>query len=233
MSTESGGPYAAPRGPRRRREAGDGLYVVGLTGGLGAGKSSVAQALVRAGARLVDADRLGHQVLEDPRVKAELVRAFGPDVIAEDGHVRRDALGRLAFADPENLSRLNAISHPRLLALVRSALEGFSTAGLQGLVILEAALLVEWDLGAWCDEVVVVTAPEAERARRARLALGLSESEIEERLARQLPEEERVRYADRVLVNDGTPEALLERATALAASLRAAWLARERAESDS
>ncbi|HKA25371.1 MAG TPA: dephospho-CoA kinase [Candidatus Eisenbacteria bacterium] len=228
MSTEGRAPYAAPGGPRRRREGHDGLYVVGLTGGLGAGKSSVAQALVQGGARLVDADRLGHQVLEDPRVRSEIAESFGRDVLGPDGRVKKDELGRRAFADPESLQRLNAISHPRLLTLLRSALLGFAAAGVHGLVVLEAALLVEWDLGAWCDEVVVVTAPRAERARRAAAARGLSPEEVEARLDSQLPEEVRVRYADRVLVNDGSREALAERVQGLADSLRAAWLARER-----
>jgi|SRR5262245_7687095 len=229
MSTERGPAYEGPRGPRRRREARDGLYVVGLTGGLGAGKTSVARALVQAGARLVDADALGRQVLEDKEVRAELARAFGADVLDDTGHVRRDVLGPRAFADRESLRRLNAISHPRLLGLLRLALDDLHTRGERGLVVLEAALLVEWDLGAWCDEVVAVTAPRAERARRAQASLGLPASEVEKRLALQLPEEERVRYADRVLVNDGTPQALSGRAAALAEELRAAWLARERA----
>ncbi|HEV8479904.1 MAG TPA: dephospho-CoA kinase [Candidatus Eisenbacteria bacterium] len=229
MSTDPATPYRAPEGPRRRRDGRDGLYVVGLTGGLGAGKSSVAKILVESGARLVDADRLGHQVLEDPRVRSELAQAFGPEVLGPEGRVRKDELGRRAFADAPSLARLNAISHPRLLTLLRSALMGFAAAGVRGLVVLEAALLVEWDLGAWCDEVVVVTAPRELRAERARAQRGLSAGEVEERLLRQLPEEIRVRYADRVLVNDGSPAGLAQAARELADSLRAAWQSRERA----
>src|SRR5262249_10534522 len=195
MSTEGATPYAAPGGPRRRRDGADGLYIVGLTGGLGAGKTSVAKALVQAGARLVDADRLGHQVLEDPRVRQELAEAFGKDVLGPDGRVKKDELGRRAFASAESLRRLNAISHPRLLTLLRAALQGFAAAGVHGLVVLEAALLVEWDLGAWCDEVVAVTAPRATRAARAAAARGLTAEEVEARLASQLPEEVRAAYA--------------------------------------
>jgi len=229
MSTDAQTPYRAPEGPRRRRGGRDGLYVVGLTGGLGAGKTSVAKILVECGARLVDADRLGHQVLEDPRVRGELAEAFGPEVFGPDGRVRKDELGRRAFADAASLARLNAISHPRLLTLLRSALSGFAAAGVQGLVVLEAALLVEWDLGSWCDEVVVVTAPAEVRRQRVQQARGLSATEVEERLARQLPEDIRVGYADRVLVNDGSPEALATSARELADSLRAAWQSRARA----
>jgi dephospho-CoA kinase len=229
MSTEGATPYAAPGGPRHRRDGHDGLYIVGLTGGLGAGKTSVARALAQGGARLVDADRLGHQVLEDPRVRSELAEAFGKDVLGPDGKVQKDELGRRAFANAASLARLNAISHPRLLTLLRAALQGFAAAGVRGLVVLEAALLVEWDLGSWCDEVVVVTAPRALRAARAHESRGLSAEEVEARLSAQLPEEIRVGYADRVLVNDGSLEVLAERVQTLADSLRAAWLARERA----
>lgn len=231
MSTEGAGPYAAPAGPRRRRDGHDGLYVVGLTGGLGAGKTSVARVLVEGGARLVDADRLGHQVLEDPRVRAELAGAFGREVLGPDGRVRKDELGRRAFASAESLRRLNAISHPRLLTLLRAALQGFAAAGVRGLVVLEAALLVEWDLGAWCDEVVVVTAPREVRAARAGASRNLSAEEVEARLSAQLPEEIRVGYADRVLVNDGSPEILAERVRDLGDALRATWRERERPSS--
>ena len=218
MSTEAT-PYAAPRGPRRRRAARDGLVVVGLTGGLGAGKSTVARALAAAGARVVDADRMGHAVLEEAGVRRELAAAFGADVLGADGGVRRDELGRRAFATPEALARLNAVVHPRLLSRLRDEIESLAAEGYRGLVVLDAALLVEWDLGAWCDVVVAVTAPLEARRRRAQTALGLSDADVEARLARQLPEEERVRYADRVLVNDGSEEDLAERAAALAAEL--------------
>jgi len=218
MSTEAT-PYAAPRGPRRRRAARDGLVVVGLTGGLGAGKSTVARALAAAGARVVDADRMGHAVLEEAGVRRELAAAFGADVLGADGGVRRDELGRRAFATPEALARLNAVVHPRLLSRLRDEIESLAAEGYRGLVVLDAALLVEWDLGAWCDVVVAVTAPLEARRRRAQTALGLSDADVEARLARQLPEEERVRYADRVLVNDGSVEDLAERAAALAAEL--------------
>jgi len=218
MSTEAT-PYAAPRGPRRRRATRDGLVVVGLTGGFGAGKSTVARALAAAGARVVDADRMGHAVLEEAGVRRELAAAFGADVLGADGGVRRDELGRRAFATPEALARLNAVVHPRLLSRLRDEIESLAAEGYRGLVVLDAALLVEWDLGAWCDVVVAVTAPLEARRRRAQTALGLSDADVEARLARQLPEEERVRYADRVLVNDGSEEDLAERAAALAAEL--------------
>jgi dephospho-CoA kinase len=189
----------------------------------------VAKILVESGARLVDADRLGHQVLEDPRVRSELAQAFGPQVLGPEGRVRKDELGRRAFADAPSLARLNAISHPRLLTLLRSALMGFAAAGVRGLVVLEAALLVEWDLGAWCDEVVVVTAPRELRAERARAQRGLSAGEGGGAAAAPATR----RHSECVMLTASWSTTALpmlaQAARELADSLRAAWQSRERA----
>jgi dephospho-CoA kinase len=141
--------------------------------------------------------------------------------------VDRRALGAIVFADPDARARLNAISHPRLLALAQEALRKAGEDGFRGLVVFEAALLVEWDVGDWCDEVVVVRAPETARRARAARALGVSEEEAARRIAAQLPDEVRVRYADRVLDNDDTLEEWERRARELADALWAAWRARE------
>ena len=212
---------------RRRAPAADGRYVVGLTGGIASGKSTVARVLVERGARRVEADRLGHAVLEQPAVREEIRSAFGDAVFDASGAVDRRALGREVFADESARRRLNEISHPRLLAAARAALDESGRDGFRGVVVFEAALLVEWDLGPWCDEVVAVRAPLPARRARAAAALGVSEEEAARRIAAQLPDEERVRYADRVLDNDGTLEEWERRARELADALWAAWRARE------
>jgi dephospho-CoA kinase len=225
MSTE--GPYRAPaaRGARRA-PAGDGCLVVGVTGGMASGKSTVARVLAASGARLVEADRLGHAVLAEPQARAELAAAFGPGVLDAAGEVRRAELGRLAFASAAALARLNAVSHPRLLAAARRALDEVLASGFGGVVVFEAALLVEWDVGSWCDEVVAVVAPAEPRREWAAAAHGLTPEQVEARLALQLPDEERVRYADRVLANDGSLAELERRARELAEALWAGWRAR-------
>jgi dephospho-CoA kinase len=237
MSTEgtprdpAAGPYRSPgRRGGRRGPAADGCYVVGLTGGLASGKSTVARVLEASGARLIAADRLGHEVLEEPEARAALAAAFGPTVLDAAGRVRRGELGRLAFASPAALARLNAVSHPRLLAAARQALDVALADGRRGVVVFEAALLVEWDLGGWCDEVVAVVAPLARRCEWAARAHGLTPAQVEARCALQLPDAERVRYADRALANDGTPADLERRAGELAEALWAAWRARHAPE---
>lgn len=212
--------------PRRRRSAGDRLFVVGVTGGLGAGKTTFVGCCVERGAVALSADAVGYEVLGETGVRDELVRAFGPDVLAADGRVDRERLGRVAFASPENLETLNAISHPRLLRRLADALEGVAASGFEGLVALEAALLVEWDLGPWCDLVVCVTAPPEARVARAAAARGWALEEAKQRIERQLPDETRVRYADRVLENRGSYEEFRRQADVLAAEL--ADLARHR-----
>ncbi len=241
MSTEGGGPggpaaerpapgapYVPPASGRRRRPpVDDGRYVVGLTGGIASGKSTVARVLAAEGARLVAADRFGHAVLEEPEVAAALVREFGPGITDAAGRIRRAELGRLAFAAPDALARLNAISHPRLIAALERELAAVADAGYRGLVVLEAALLVEWDLGRWCDEVVAVVAPIERRRAWAAAALGIAPAEVDARSALQLSDEERVHYADRVLANDGTLADLERRARELAGALVVTWQARD------
>lgn len=229
MSTErperDPGPMASPEGPpagkRRRAPAEDGLHIVGLTGGLASGKSTVARVLAQRGARLLEADRIGHEILTEPEVRDELVRVFGASILDHQGEVDRAALGRVVFADRDALGRLNAISHPRLLARLRRQLNDLSASGAGGAVVIDAALLVEWDLGSWCDEVIAVVAPIERRRAWAASALGLPAAEVERRFAAQLPDAERVRYADRVLVNEGTRADLERKASLLADSLLA------------
>jgi dephospho-CoA kinase len=226
MSTRQGSPYVSPEGPRRRREpAEDGIWVIGVTGGMSSGKSTVVSLLENSGALVVSADPIGHQVLDEPEVRRRLEQVFGPEVRGEDGAVDRVRLGRLAFASRQSLERLNAISHPRLLERLAEELRGIAASGHRGLLVLEAALLVEWDLGRWCDRVIAVVASVEARISRAMRQHGLAEEEARQRLDRQLPDEVRVRYADLTLSNDGTLGDLEARAGELIDRLWAQWRA--------
>lgn len=219
-------------GPARRRRVpppGDRLFVVGVTGGLGAGKSALVEELARSGAAVVSADAAGHAVLEEPAVREALRRAFGDGVCDAAGAVDRERLAAAAFATPEALARLNAISHPRLLERLRAELARLASEGHSGPVALEAALLVEWDLGPWCDFVVAVTAPPEARARRAAAARGIAVETARTRIARQLPDAERVRYADLALDNGGSEDAFRREAARFAEELWERW--RRRASS--
>jgi dephospho-CoA kinase len=204
----------------RRASPGDRLWVVGVTGGAASGKSTFVEILAALGpARVIDADREGHAVLRDPAVARALAREFGDDVLGEGGEVQRSVLGPRAFANPEALARLNAIVHPPLLARIAERLESLANEGFEGLAVIDAALLVEWDRGAWCDRVVAVLAPPEEQVARLVRERGTPEPVARDVVSRQLPNAAREAYADVTLWNDGPRERFDADARALAGAL--------------
>jgi dephospho-CoA kinase len=173
---------------------------VGLTGGIGSGKSEVARLLAAHGAVVIDADQLAREVVEPgtPGL-AQVVAAFGPDVLGPDGRLDRKALAARVFSDGAALARLNAIVHP--LVAERGA-ELVAEAPVDAVVVHDVPLLVENGLEDAYDLVVVVDAPE--EARLARLAArGLTEEDARARMAAQASSEERLAAADYLVVNDG------------------------------
>ena len=169
------------------------MLVVGLTGGIGAGKSTVARMLSANGAAVIDVDGLGHVVLQ-PGGKAH------DAVLDEFGTVDRRELGAIVFADSGALARLTAISHPAINAELVEVLAGVDA----DVVVLDMAILAESNLGHGVYEVVVtVEAPTELRVARA-VARGMTEIDVRRRLAAQASEAERRRRAQHVLVNDGT-----------------------------
>lgn len=179
---------------------------VGLTGGIGAGKSEVSRLLVSYGAVLIDADRIAREVVEPgtPGLAA-VVDAFGEGVLTGDGALDRPKLGSIVFADPERLATLNAIVHP--LVGARSA-ELESAAGPGDVVIHDVPLLTENGLAPLYDLVVVVDAsPETQLDRLVRLR-GMTEEEAGARMAAQATRAARREIADLVIDNDGPLDAL-------------------------
>ncbi len=209
----------------RRDHPADGLYIVGVTGGIASGKSTLVPLLLAAfPSVLVDADRLGHAVLEQPEVARALAAEFGADALDDRGRVIRGVVGARAFAGPARLEALDAITRPPLLALVESTIEAHAARGFVGLLVLDAALLVEWDKGAWCDRVVCVVADPAVRARRLGARTGLDPAAAAQRIAAQLPDAARAARADETITNEGSLDDFRARGAALAA--RVAALAR-------
>ncbi|WP_309052077.1 dephospho-CoA kinase [Streptomyces sp.] len=182
------------------------MLKVGLTGGIGAGKSEVSRLLVSYGAVLIDADRIAREVVEPgtPGLAA-VVEAFGEGILTEDGTLDRPGLGSLVFADAERLATLNAIVHP--LVRDRSAeLEAAATAG--DVVVHDVPLLTENGLAPLFDLVVVVDAsPETQLDRLVRLR-GMAEQDARARMAAQATREQRRAIADLVIDNDGPLDAL-------------------------
>ncbi|MEV7276424.1 dephospho-CoA kinase [Streptomyces sp. NPDC093111] len=182
------------------------MLKVGLTGGIGAGKSEVSRLLVSYGAVLIDADRIAREVVEPgtPGLAA-VVAEFGPEILTPEGTLDRPRLGSIVFGDPERLAALNAIVHP--LVGARSAeLESRATTG--DVVVHDVPLLTENGLAPLYDLVVVVdAAPETQLDRLLRLR-GMTGPEAEARMAAQATREQRRAVADLLIDNDGPLEAL-------------------------
>ncbi|MFE0458711.1 dephospho-CoA kinase [Kitasatospora sp. NPDC058965] len=182
---------------------------IGLTGGIGAGKSAVSELLVAHGAVLVDSDRIAREVVAPgtPGLAA-VVAEFGPGVLAADGSLDRPALGAVVFADPERLQALNAIVHP--LVRARSA-ELEAAAAPDAVVVHDVPLLAENGLAPLYDRVVVVDASEPVRLERLTRLRGMTEAEARSRMAAQATREQRLAVADLVVENNGTRAELEQR----------------------
>jgi len=184
------------------------MKVIGLTGGIGSGKSTVSQFLAELGAVILDADRVGHEALKpDTEVWREVVAAFGRQVLTPGGNIDRAKLGEIVFGKPESLSRLNQIMHPRMFDMVKAQLEGYRRQGVD-VVVLEAPLLIEAGWTSLVDEVWVTVASEAAVLRRLQERIGLSQSESLARIRSQLSSEERTKHADVIINNDGNLDEL-------------------------
>jgi dephospho-CoA kinase len=193
------------------------MKVVALTGGIGSGKSLVANYFFTLGAEVLDADQISRQVIErgTPGFD-EVVATFG-DSVLKDGEIDRRALGEIIFADPEKRKALEAIIHPKVqqaLATARKAL------GDNDILIYEIPLLVETDAAKKFDYIITVEAPLEARVDRLK-ARGLHQSEIEMRIASQASSEQRISIANTVINNDGDEEELLRKVEAIWEELNA------------
>ncbi|MFE7676828.1 dephospho-CoA kinase [Streptomyces albidoflavus] len=195
------------------------MLIVGLTGGIGAGKSEVSRLLVEHGAHLVDADRIAREVVEPgtPGLAA-VVEAFGESVLAADGSLDRPKLGEIVFADPERRAVLNGIVHP--LVGARSA-ELQSQAPEDGVVVHDVPLLTENGLAELYDLVIVVDVEPATQVGRLVRSRGMSEEEARARMAAQAGREERLAVADIVIDNEVSLDALRGRVADVWAELDA------------
>jgi len=182
------------------------MLLIGLTGGIGSGKSAVATRLAELGAIVIDADAIAREVVEPGTDGlAEVVAEFGPEVLTATGELDRPALGRLVFADPQRRQALERIIHPRVRA--RSA-EILSTAPDDAVVVNDIPLLVETGQAKNFPLVIVVLAAEDVRVARLLRDRGMSEEDARARIAAQATDEQRREVADIVIVNDGTLDEL-------------------------
>jgi len=190
------------------------MKIIGLTGGIGSGKSTIAGLLAGLGAVIIDADKIGHEVLNaDIKAHKQVVAAFGKQILNPDGSVDRRELGKIVFADRKALSRLNRIMHPRIYRVVKAKLEQYKKQGVKA-VVIDAPLLIEASWATMVDAVWVVTATEASVIKRLEKT-GLSRDETMLRIRSQLTESERARVANVVIYNDYSPDELKQKVNKL------------------
>jgi dephospho-CoA kinase len=183
------------------------MRVIGLTGGIATGKSTVAAMLASRGAAVVDADRLAREVVEPGRpALAEIAEEFGPGVIAADGSLDRPALAAVVFSDAARRRRLEAITHPRISALMGERIAAAIAAG-PPLVVVDIPLLFENGRGGMVEGVLVVYADVATQLRRLVERDGMSEADARGRIAAQMPVEDKRRLATWVIDNRGDVDA--------------------------
>ena len=193
---------------------------IGITGGIACGKSAVAGILRELGFRVLDADGLGHEVME-PGLPAyeEIAREFGRGVVGEDGRIDRGKLGAIVFADPGKLKRLNAIVHPRVEEGMRRKFAEWEREGVRDAVFVEAALLVEAGYYERLDGLVVAWCRPEQQIERL-MARGLSEVEARRRIAAQMPGEEKLKFATEKIDCSGSMDETRRQVVGLARRLR-------------
>jgi dephospho-CoA kinase len=198
---------------------------IGLTGGLASGKTFVGRVLADLGCFLIQADDLGHQVmLKGAEAYPAILAEFGPNILTEADEIDRRKLGAIVFAQPERLAKLNAIVHPavrvRSNALAAAFAAAFAAQDPHGIIVYEAAILVETGSFRDYDKLIVASCTEEQQIERAVMRDHFTREEVLNRLHRQMPLEEKVKYADYVIDTSGTKEHTLDQTRTVYASLR-------------
>ena len=178
--------------------------IIGLTGGIGSGKSVVGAMLADLGAHVIDTDKVGHHVYA-PGSEGfrRLVETFGKEIVAPDGAIDRKRLGSIVFADADRRNALNGIVHPLIFQEIMREIGERRAAGFAGPIVLEAPILVEAKGTGLVDQIWVVAAPPEAVRRRLQDSRAMTRPEIEARVSAQLDDAERRRHADVIIENDG------------------------------
>lgn len=196
-------------------------FVIGLTGNIATGKSTVLRYLAAKGAHVIDADKLTHRAMAPGGAAYQaIVETFGDAVLGVDGAINRPALGQIVFNDPVALRQLEAIIHPAVydLALAEVSQTEAPVVVIEAIKLLEARNLLRL-----CDETWVVTASEETQLRRLHQERGMDRAEAQRRMDAQSPQEEKIRLADRVIVNDGSLAELFAQLDELWSEIEHKW----------
>jgi dephospho-CoA kinase len=194
---------------------------IGLTGGLASGKSFVGRALAEMGCCLIQADEIGHRVLEpEGEAYRGVIEEFGPGILDTSNAIDRRKLAALVFRQPERLEKLNALVHPPVRARTEKLIEEFAAREPNGIVVIEAAILIETGSYRRQDRLIIAVCSEEQQIERAMARDHLTRDEVIDRLRRQMPLAEKVQYADYVVDTSGTKENTLAQTHEVYASLR-------------
>ena len=186
------------------------MLTIGLTGGIGTGKSEVSRILNELGATVIDADRVGHEAYKvHSSAWQEVVDVFGEGILSSTGEIDRKQLGGIVFSDPVALFKLNSIMHPKMAEIIKEKMRQLQGQGVET-VVVEAALLVEAGWNSMVDEVWVTYSTEEMVVERLRQRNNLSEEEIQGRVRSQMPYDKRAQYAQVVVDNSGNMDELKE-----------------------
>jgi dephospho-CoA kinase len=192
------------------------MKTIGLTGGIGCGKSTVSKYLKDLGAVVFDLDKIGHDVIQkNGGAYKKVLSVFGDGILAPDGEIDRTKLGKVVFGNPEALKRLNSIVHPAIDEKIQSIVKDIKDSRSQGakVLVMEAAAMLEAGRAWQADEIWVVTCPEESVIGRIKHRPGYDEEVAKSRIRSQMSSDERLKKADVVINNDGTPEALKVKVT--------------------
>jgi len=189
---------------------------VGLTGGLASGKTFVGKNLAGLGCRVIRNDEMGHAVMQ-PGAEAydDIVKQFGAEILNEDGAIDRRKLAAIVFRDPEKLSSLSALVHPPVRERTRAELAAFEQAHPDGIAVVEAAILVETGSFRDYEKLIVAVCSVEQQIERAMSRDGMTREQVAERLSRQLPLADKIRYADFVIDTSGAKESTIAQTKAV------------------
>ena len=191
------------------------MLVIGVTGNIGSGKSTVCQILAKLGATVIDADKLAQEAYKPhSRTWQEIIDTFGKGILTTNEEIDRQKLGQMVFSSPDALAQLNQIVHPEAYRMAQEKIETYRRQGARALA-LEATLLIEAKWTNLVDTVWLVVIPEHIVIARLAQRKGMNESQILARLKSQMPAEEKMRYADEIIHNDGNISQLEARVTEL------------------
>ncbi len=189
------------------------MVIIGITGGMGTGKTTAAKMFADFGAKIIDADRIAHSVVKPGSdVWRELLGAFGKEIFSRNGTINRRKLAGIVFGkEPHRLKELNSIIHPEVIDIILKRIQDAAKNGADA-VVIDAPLLIEAGLETVVDKIIVVTAERKTQEERSRTQLKLNPEEIKARICAQLPLSEKEKKADYVIDNNGSLENTLKQA---------------------